>query len=245
MKVKDVYKIIDGFAPFESACAWDNCGLNCGDMNDNVTGIYLTLDADLYALEKAKEHNANLVISHHPMISDGLKKITADHPVYFYIKNGVSVISAHTCLDATKGGINDVLCKIAGICDTEPLITDGVPLGRIGISSVSDGEQYAKLLCEKLNTGAQYIINRPVKRVAVVGGSGGGCLEEAVKAGCDTLVTGEVKHSHFVHAQDIGFNIIALGHFETENIILETLAGKLSGLCPVFVSDRKYNLRRM
>ena len=70
-------------------------------------------------------------------------------------------------------------------------------------------------------------------------------MQDAIDAGCDTLITGEVKHSDFVKAENVRFNIIALGHFETENIILPTLYEKLKDLCPVTVSDRKYNLRRM
>lgn len=245
MTVRDIYEIIDKLAPFDSACEWDNCGLICGDMEEEVTGIYLTLDADLYALEKAKEKGANLVISHHPLIFDALRKVTSDNNIYHYIRKGVSVISAHTCLDAAKGGINDCLAQIAGLEDIKEMITDNIPLGRMGSVNISDSEAFVKSLCQRLDTGAQYVINGKIRNVAVVSGSGGGCMDDAIKSGCDTLITGEAKHDHFVKANDIGFNLIALGHFETENIILQPLYEKLRGICPVFISDRKYNFRRM
>ena len=245
MKIRDIYEIIDKIAPFSTACEWDNCGLICGDMEQEVTGIYLTLDADLYALENAKKQGANLVISHHPLTFEPLRKVTAESNIYHYIRNGIAVISAHTCLDAAKGGINDCLAEIAGLEDIKEMITDGIPLGRTGHVLADDGDGFVESLCKKLNTGAQYVINGKIRNVAVVSGSGGGCMDDAVKSGCDTLITGEAKHDHFVKANDIGFNLIALGHFETENIILQPLYEKLKGICPVFISDRKYNFRRI
>lgn len=245
MKIKDIYEIIDKIAPFSSACEWDNCGLICGDMEDAVAGIYLTLDADLYALKQAQNNGANLVISHHPLMFDALRKVTSDSNIYHYIRAGVSVISAHTCLDAAKGGINDCLAKIAGLENAKEMITDGIPLGRMGSVCVDDADSFVKSLCNKLDTGAQFVINTKIQNVAVVSGSGGGCMDDALKSGCDTLITGEAKHDHFVRANDIGFNLIALGHFETENIILQPLYERLKDICPVYVSDRKYNFRRV
>ncbi len=245
MTVKEIYDIMNDIAPFDSACEWDNCGLICGDMNDKVLGIYLTLDADLYALEKAKECGANLVISHHPLMFDAVRKVTADMPVYQFIRNGVSVISSHTCLDAANGGINDVLADIVGLCDAQPLMLDGVALGRVGTVAVDNNEEYIAYLCDALNTGAQYSLSQPIKYVAIVSGGGASGMNEAIRIGCDTLITGEAKHDNFVKAQELSFNLITLGHFETENIILKPLYEQLKDLCPVTISDRKCNIRRM
>ena len=218
MTVKDVYEAIDGFAPFSSACAFDNCGLMCGDMSAPVSRVLVTLDADLAALAQAESCGCELVVSHHPLIFDPLSAVTPAHPVWSYIRTNVAVISAHTNLDAADGGVNDALAAICRIKAPQKLYEDGVPLGRFGDTGF-EGD-YVGMLCAALNAHAQCLVTRPVKKVCVVSGSGGSLIESAYAQGCDTLVTGECKHDRFVWAANSGMNVIALGHFETENIVL-------------------------
>ena len=94
---------------------------------------------------------------------------------------------------------------------------------------------------------ADFIIKRPIRRAAVVSGSGGSALALLNGYGIDTLITGEGKHEHFVFADNNGLNLIALGHFETENIIVAPFARRLETLltgASIFTSDRTELIRR-
>lgn len=238
MKVLDVYNAVNEISPFENGCVWDNGGLICGSMSDGVTGIAVTLDADRFALEFAIKNGCNTVVSHHPLIWDALKKVTDTELVYHYIRNGISVISAHTCLDAATGGINDILADMLCMQDRKTIDIDGVPLGRYGKVC----ENAVDVLASKLNARADSVIVRPISVAGVISGAGGSELEYVAALGCDTLITGEAKHDRFVAAENMGINLISLGHYETETVILKPLADKLKEKLAdvkVLVSDRK------
>lgn len=228
-EVLDVYNAMNEIAPFLSACEWDNCGLIVGDMQDKVTKVYVTLDADAAALKFAKEHGCELVISHHPIIFSAVRSLTTDDMAYHYIKNSVSVICSHTCLDLANGGINDIFAKMAGMEDAQDFMIDGRGLGRYG--NVKTHKNYLDFLKDKFNTGRlDCIISCDIKKAAVVSGSGGSAIYDIKEYGVDTLITGEAKHEHFVYAENNGLNLIALGHFETENVIIQPLCARLSEL---------------
>jgi dinuclear metal center YbgI/SA1388 family protein len=124
MKVKDIAKQIERIVPLELAQGWDNVGLLIGDAEKNVKNILLTIDTTKEVLAEAKRLKTELIISYHPVIWDGLKKITADGPsdiVYELARSGIAVFSIHTALDAVTGGVNDGLAEIIGIRDAKPI----------------------------------------------------------------------------------------------------------------------------
>ncbi|MHC4337413.1 MAG: Nif3-like dinuclear metal center hexameric protein [Planctomycetota bacterium] len=124
MKVKDVSAVIDGIVPLRLAQGWDNVGLLIGNPQQSVKNILLTIDVTKEVLAEAKALNTDLIISYHPVIWDGLKKITADGPtgvVYDVIRSGMAVFSIHTALDSATGGVNDSLADIIGISDAKPI----------------------------------------------------------------------------------------------------------------------------
>lgn len=228
MKVIDVYNAINKICDFKSAYPWDNVGLMCGDLNDEVSSIVVTLDADLDALECALKNGANTVVSHHPLVYDALKSVTPQNAVYHYIKNGVNVISAHTCLDASEGGVSDTLAKACGLKNIEKADLDGVLLLRVGDSDISSPDEFIKHVCASLPSDrCDAVISGPVKRVVCGGGSGGAVPYLAKELGIDTCVTGECKHSVFVAAKNLGINLFSFGHFETENPVVKVLAAEL------------------
>lgn len=233
MKIRDIYNAMNELAPFDGACGWDNCGLMCGDMDSDVPRALVTLDADMYALDSAVFNRCKAVISHHPLIFGALKTVDSDTPVYRYIRKNIAVISSHTCLDAADGGINDLLAQIAGIREPEKLMMDGAALGRYGEVSAENALEYIDTLKNRLHSDrADYILSCPIRRAAVVCGSGGSALEALRDCGCDTLITGEAKHEHFVYAENHNLNLLTFGHFETENIIVEPLCRRLREMLP-------------
>jgi len=124
MKIKDIAERIDQIIPLKLAQDWDNVGLLIGEPNKNVKNVLLTIDVTKEVLAEAKKQKAELIISYHPIIWDGLKKIIADGPaevVYELIRSGIAVFSIHTALDVISGGVNDGLAEIIGIRNAKPI----------------------------------------------------------------------------------------------------------------------------
>ncbi len=124
MKIKDIAERIEKIVPLKLAQDWDNVGLLIGDAQKNVKNILLTIDVTGDVVAEAKKLKTDLIVSYHPVIWDGLKKITSEPPsstVYELIRRGVAVFSIHTALDAATGGVNDGLAEIVGIEDGKPI----------------------------------------------------------------------------------------------------------------------------
>lgn len=124
MKVKDIAQEIERIVPLGLAQDWDNVGLLLGSADKNVKRILLTIDITADVLAEAKRLRTDLIVSYHPVIWDGLKKITAEGPtetIYELIRSGMAVFSVHTALDAAQGGVNDGLADIIGIKNTKPI----------------------------------------------------------------------------------------------------------------------------
>lgn len=124
MKIKDIALAIERIAPLALAQDWDNVGLLVGKAESNVKGILLSIDVTKEVLTEAKKSNIDLIISYHPVIWDGLKKVTVDGlggAVYELIRAGIAVFSVHTALDAAVGGVNDALAEIVGVRDGRPI----------------------------------------------------------------------------------------------------------------------------
>jgi len=124
MKIKDIADKIEKIAPLKLAQDWDNVGLLIGDLQRNVKNILLTIDVTSEVLAEAKRLKTDLIISYHPVIWDGLKKITTNGQssvVYELIRSHIAVFSIHTALDSAIGGVNDGLAEIIGIVDGQPI----------------------------------------------------------------------------------------------------------------------------
>jgi len=129
MKVKDIADRINEIVPLKLALDWDNVGLLIGDGNKNVKSILLTIDITKNVVAEAKKLKTDMIVSYHPVIWDGLKKITPDDNsavVYELIRSNIAVLSVHTALDIASGGVNDGLAEILGIENAKP-IGDFVP----------------------------------------------------------------------------------------------------------------------
>jgi dinuclear metal center YbgI/SA1388 family protein len=124
MKIKEIGHRIDEILPVKMALDWDNVGLLIGDPNKDAKNILLTIDTTKEVLAEAKREKIDLIISYHPVIWDGLKKITTNdstYVVYELIHAGVAVYSIHTSLDVITGGVNDGLAEILGITNPKPI----------------------------------------------------------------------------------------------------------------------------
>ncbi len=232
MKLKDIYTFLDSIAPFSTQADFDNAGFLVGDREAEFLGGVVALDVTSGAIEYAKEKGANLIVSHHPVIFDPLRDVTASGLVYKLIENGISVISAHTNLDMATGGINDVLCELLNLNN----IKGAVPCGNCFEARIgkTDGEftphEFGNLLSAAFpGTAIKYVCGKcDIKRVGVCSGSGGSLLQAMAAEGVNAFVTADVKHNVFLEAAELGISLYDCGHFATEDIIVEPLAETLN-----------------
>lgn len=228
MKVWEVLEFLNEYCPFSLAEEWDNVGLNVGRKDAEVTKILVALDLTIETVNAAKAASADLIVTHHPLLFDPLRQVTDEQVngarVLALAENGIAHIACHTNLDAAEGGVNDCLAALLGLSEVEPL-------GNLAKTGILDTSFYA--LADKLKkelpsehcTGV--CCNEQVHKVALIGGSGGSMLQDAIDAGCDTFVTGELKYNHYLDAKEQGINVLTFGHYETEYIVLPPLAKAL------------------
>jgi dinuclear metal center YbgI/SA1388 family protein len=126
MTVNAVAKILEELAPLDYAEDFDNVGLLVGDASMEVKGILVTLDTLENVIEEAITKNCNLIVSFHPIIFSGLKKITGrnyvERTVLKAIKNNIAIYAIHTALDNSISGVNHKICDILGLSNTSILI---------------------------------------------------------------------------------------------------------------------------
>jgi len=126
MIVKQVTTILEELAPLHYAEDFDNVGLLVGDYALEVTGVLVTLDTLEHVVDEAIAKKCNLIVSFHPIIFSGLKKLTGatyvERVVMKAISNNIAIYSMHTALDNAKNGVNAKICEILGLHQTQVLL---------------------------------------------------------------------------------------------------------------------------
>ena len=240
MTVQNILDYLNTLAPAAMKYEWDNVGLLCGRRDQEVKKILVALDPFEHVCREAMEMGADLLVTHHPLIFRAPKTVTTDDTVgrciLLLAANGISAVNAHTNLDCAPEGVNDVLAQVLGLQDISvpySMGTDdaGRPYGLLRAGTVEEQslEQFLNRVKEKLGTPVLRYADggKPVRKVAVGGGACGDAGPDALAAGCDTLVTADVKYNQFWDAHDLGLNLIDAGHFYTENPVMQPLADKL------------------
>src|ERR1044071_3448997 len=122
MQVKDIIQAIETFAPLAYQESYDNSGLQVGNVNDEVTGILLSLDVTEQILEEAMQRGCNMIVAHHPLIFSGLKRLSGrtyvERIVQKAIKNDINIYAAHTNLDNVRKGVNARIAQKLGLQNT-------------------------------------------------------------------------------------------------------------------------------
>ncbi len=232
--VRDIFAFLNGLFPVETACDFDHVGLLVGDENAPVTNMMVALDCTPTVLDRARQERCELIVTHHPVIFDGLKTVLAGSTAAQLIKSGISVISMHTNMDVGQDGVNDQLCRVLGLENGKKInAPDGFLLRTGTLSSALSGDELAKFLQIRLGGRVKFVSRKtPIRQVLVCSGSGGSYLNFAAEQNLDALITADVKHDRFVEAQRLGIALFDAGHFETEDVITEPLAEKLRTAFP-------------
>lgn len=225
MKLKEIFDFLNEKFPVETACDFDNPGILVGDLNTEVTKAVIALDCTLDVIETAQKCGCQLIITHHPIIFEPLKKVLADSLVYKLIKSGISVISMHTNLDVGIGGVNDALCSALELKNVKKVESgDGYLLNSGLLSPVLCADELALYIKKRLGGAVKYVgCDKKIEKVLVCSGSGGSYLQDVSRLGCDALITADVKHNVFLDAKRLNVALFDAGHFDTEDVITEPL----------------------
>ena len=244
MKLSEFCAAMERIAPAEFALEFDNPGLLVEPDHEEIARVLVALDCTKAVAEEAAEWGADLVLTHHPLFFQPVRRMAYSDPATAaactLLRRGIGLFSAHTNLDAARGGVNDTLAELLDLRETLPF-DEGV--GRVGLLKERETLGEFALRAESL-LGAQAALvggkDARILRVAVMGGSGASAIRLAAAEGADVLVTGEVKHSDAIDAKTLGLNLIVAGHYETERVVLEPLIRRLQNEC----FDVQYQLSR-
>lgn len=214
--VKNIYDYINTISPFDTQEDWDNSGFLIGNFRKEVRNAVIALDCTNEVVEYACSISADLIITHHPVIFNGIKSAESDSPIYRLISNDIAQISVHTPYDKADSGINDNLASLLSLKNTRRLAD-----GYLVAGELEDGmsiDDFAELVADTLGTnGIRYTdTEKLIKRVAVGGGACSEYIESAMK-NADCFVTGDMKYHEMLDAQQMGYAVISAGHYETEN----------------------------
>lgn len=126
MKIKDITNYLEELAPLNYAEDFDNVGLLVGNYNTEINGVLVTLDTLEETVDEAIAKNCNLIVSFHPIIFGGLKKLNGnsyvERVVLKAIKNDIAIYATHTALDNSKNGVSAKMCAVLGLKNTKILI---------------------------------------------------------------------------------------------------------------------------
>lgn len=230
--LREIEQAIFALAPKELAESWDNVGLLVGRPDRETAKLLVALDVTEWVAEEALELGTNLIVSHHPVMNcawSPVQSVRDDNPqgrlLLRLMENGVGCICMHTNLDKARGGVNDALAARLGLENVDlPESGDGIL--RAGTVKEQSCESLAALVKERLGAGCVRFVDtgKPIRRVAVGGGACGGYFRAAAAAGCDALVTADVKYDQFLDARALGLCLMDAGHFPTENVVCPALA---------------------
>ena len=232
--VSEVRDYFNEKAPYYMKLDFDNVGMLVGFCNASVSKVVTALDITDAVIEEAIDCGAQLIVSHHPLLFDAIKRVTDDDPkgrkIIRMIENGISAICLHTNLDTADGGVNDCLMaalggRVTGLLDPHGNHPDGRPYGVARLGELPQPMAFDEFLAKtkkSLNSNGLRFVDggKPVRKIACCGGSGASDMELAYQAGCDTYVTADLKYDHFLWAKEAGLNLIDADHFCTENVVV-------------------------
>ena len=229
--VQQVYEGMQRLAPPELAEHWDNPGLlvDCGGA---VRRVLVTLDITPEVVAEAAAKQCTVIVAHHPVIFDPLKRLCPADVPYQLVQAGISAICMHTNLDAADGGVNDCLAHALGLSGLSMLNEEKI--GRIGtLSCEIPLEEFLPAVVKSLGcSGLRFRDGgKPVHRVAVGGGACRDYIPQAIAQGCDTFVTADLRYNDFLDTH--GLNLIDAGHYPTENVVCEAVRAYLAKSFPL------------
>lgn len=237
MKCAEIIDKLLKLAPLEYACDWDNPGLLAGSRLNVVKKIYIALDATDKVVEEAIANNADMLVTHHPLIFKPVKKVNDEdfisRRIMKLIKNDISYFAMHTNFDSAPGCMADLAAGKLNLRNAVPLEVMGEAgdiLYGIGKSGILEEpltlRELAELVKEKFGLPGITVYgadeyNEKVSRAAISPGAGGSMISFAMDAGSQVLITGDISHHEGIDAFANGLVIMDAGHYGLEHIFVD------------------------
>ncbi len=238
MTIKDVIDFLHTIAPNHYQEDYDNSGFLVGSSDHNLSGVLVSLDVTEAVIDEAISIGANLIVSHHPIIFTGIKRLTqsnyVERIVYKAIKNDINLFAIHTNLDNVyDNGVNTNIAQRIGLTDVNILskkeVSDSdkpVGSGVIGyLSAPQDELEFLSNLKSIMQTNCikhTSLKGQKVHKIAICGGSGRFLLDEAIRQEADVFISSDFKYHEFFDAD--GKIVIAdIGHYESEQFTINML----------------------
>ncbi len=235
MNLRKLISFLESIAPPELAEDFDTGRIGLVlDRAADIRKIAVALDPTDHVLKEAARLGANLLITHHTLIFDPVNLISKrlSDTLKLAIDSDISIYTMHTNYDKAEGGVNDVLAELLGLNNIIPLA-----LGRIGEIKPMTAPEFASFIAKKLDTHVQYIGDREIKKVMVVGGSGfrREYIDIALEHSADALISGELRHDALSYAGKLC--LFDATHYATEAPAMKRLCERLP-IESVFIEDK-------
>ena len=234
LTVKAVHDAINAFAPFETAEAYDNVGLLVGDWDAPVRRVLCTLDITMATVEEAERLQAELIVSHHPLMFHGVKRLIRHEPeadlLSALIMRDLNVIAAHTNWDQTVYSGSASVAQDLGIINLRQA-------GYLFTGEFPEALSAADVL-RRINTAihAPARVYGPMDRAITTMSFGGGAYGEgylqAFESGAQAYLTGEIRHHEIIDAVARGLTVFDVGHYASEAPMIPRLISYLKSALP-------------
>lgn len=243
LTLRDVVDVLDRLYPPDTAQSWDQVGLVTGDPDQPVERILLALDPTLAVIEEARELQADLLVTHHPLLMRGVHSVATTSAkgasVTGLIVGDIALYVAHTNADVAAAGVCEALAAAAGLSGTEPLaVVEDQPLGRVGrLASPMSLGAFASALYAVLPAAAGGLrvagpAEARVETVAVLGGAGDDQFAAVRASGADVYVTADLRHHPALEAREEARGgppyLVDAGHWASEAVWLPVVREALA-----------------
>lgn len=245
MTVGEIMERISADYPAEMAMSWDNCGLQVGRTKRQVKKIFVALDATEEIVQECASWEADLLVTHHPLMLSGIKKVNdgdfIGRKILAMAEHGIAHYAMHTNYDvitmANLAG-NALGMKNMEVLEQTGVSDDGRAYG-IGCVGELPREMTAGECCEHVKRAFGLASvrlfgdpGRSVRRAAVCPGSGKSVIGAALASRAELLVTGDIGHHDGLDALDQNLMILDAGHYGVEHIFIRQMADYLKKVFP-------------
>ncbi len=253
MVCREIVQWLNCQAPEEYACGWDNTGLLAGSPQKEVRRIYVAIDATDETIQEAVELGADMLLTHHPLIFKGLKKVNSEdfigRRIIELIKHDIAYYAMHTNFDIAV--MADLASEKLGLKETSVLQPTGssaagdVGIGKAGrfpkelslkecidVVKRTFAIDTVKVFAPVSFTGSWESFF--ISKAAVCPGSGKSVIGDALKAKAQVLITGDIDHHEGIDAAAQGMAVLDAGHYGLEKMFIpymkEQIESQLSGV---------------
>lgn len=232
MRCSEIITRLELLSPPSFAEEWDNVGLQIGRMDEEITGIYIAVDATDAAIEEAVHAGADMLLTHHPLLFKGLKSVNEEdfigRRVRKLIQNDICYYAMHTnfdvlgMADAAAEEMNLSASQVLHVTFEDDISKEGI--GRYGklprMMTLKECAEYVKQRFSLQGVRVYGDLRQMVDVAAISPGSGKSVIDSALQAGVEVLITGDIDHHEGIDAVARDMAIIDAGHYGLEKIFV-------------------------